>query len=809
MVGRIPNNKVSLEVRDNILNKSIYREYYEETVERKQMAQHAIVTKNYCLAKKNYQEFKRQTKQITKINRKQVTGPQWFQELSEQQISILDNLFNLMKEDFDLATAKSTRRALKALGVCTFIPHTVAMDALLKTELYLVDFLQIIKDYVIQKNNEKFCNRTISAEKKKDYLLEERILMSSILHIAYPCFIKRLEYFLKNAMPEKNLKYMKLPKSTKLTKKYASPYLEPLPEPNHTWAKVKKVKFHNKNVRKQKMFNKMKTIQLQQKLETEMHDEKNITMRMKITYPKNSVNKMFCKPPLLKQFNRENENILTPEIMSPIVKSYVYEDDTMQRSGDMQTTIGEEEEDVWSTISREFVENVTWRSRGWSTASNSSTVTENTTLYHSTKLIDTQQPPTHGNFLEKPFDCLHTDYEESNVSIDSISESSESTVMKTNPHKTVVVIDFDSSVDQFDCNMAIRDDGKNASGEQEDADESDDDAVLSEMLRDLNVMNMNADEDNICQVFRKYGASMVAQYGNSHQQQQQHPSVFSSGTGITVAKINRTKHVDTPSMKGMQGTPLRSVVGVAVKGQSSVITLGKKMSVLQLPPTDRDSNGVTVHIDDSKVVNESMIDGDCDHNVCTRELQPLINKDGSVNMTRLHAVIHKLPNWKQLRVVLKLMSIMGDPIANFPDIIELNKLRRWYEIRINVNRHMTSKIKQKLIIQSIKSWSTPRPKLTSVGVPNNPMHGENNIGVMKITWDQVNEIKRKINRTKDEYTFKLKRIAINNARTMYQTMHNDYYNNRLSRNFKQSYYDYFPAKENDCLFKYVADIKKT
>jgi hypothetical protein len=65
-----------------------------------------------------------------------------------------------MKEDFDLATAKSTRRALKALGVRTFIPHTVAMDALLKTELYLVDFLQIIKDYVIQKNNEKFCNRT-------------------------------------------------------------------------------------------------------------------------------------------------------------------------------------------------------------------------------------------------------------------------------------------------------------------------------------------------------------------------------------------------------------------------------------------------------------------------------------------------------------------------------------------------------------------------------------------------------------------------------------------------------------------------
>jgi len=46
---------------DNILNKSMRREYYEEFLERKRKAQHAIVTKNYCLAKKNYQKFKRQT----------------------------------------------------------------------------------------------------------------------------------------------------------------------------------------------------------------------------------------------------------------------------------------------------------------------------------------------------------------------------------------------------------------------------------------------------------------------------------------------------------------------------------------------------------------------------------------------------------------------------------------------------------------------------------------------------------------------------------------------------------------------------
>jgi len=43
------------------------REFYEETVERKRHAQHTIVTKNYCVAKKNYQEFKRQTSMNDKL----------------------------------------------------------------------------------------------------------------------------------------------------------------------------------------------------------------------------------------------------------------------------------------------------------------------------------------------------------------------------------------------------------------------------------------------------------------------------------------------------------------------------------------------------------------------------------------------------------------------------------------------------------------------------------------------------------------------------------------------------------------------
>lgn len=47
-------------------------------------------------------------------------------------------------------------------------------------------------------------------------------------------------------------------------------------------------------------------------------------MQMNITCPKNSVNKMFCKPPVLKQIENENENKLIPEIGSPTVGANNY-----------------------------------------------------------------------------------------------------------------------------------------------------------------------------------------------------------------------------------------------------------------------------------------------------------------------------------------------------------------------------------------------------------------------------------------------------------------------------------------------------
>lgn len=51
---------------------------------------------------------------------------------------------------------------------------------------------------------------------------------------------------------------------------------------------------------------------------------------------------------------------------------------------------------------------------------------------------------------------------------------------------------------------------------------------------------------------------------------------------------------------------------------------------------------------------------------------------------------------------------------------------------------------ENLMIQSVNAWNAPRTKLTSINVPKNPMLGEGKVGAMKITWDRVNEMKRKV-----------------------------------------------------------------
>lgn len=46
--------------------------------------------------------------------------------------------------------------------------------------------------------------------------------------------------------------------------------------------------------------------------------------------------------------------------------------------------------------------------------------------------------------------------------------------------------------------------------------------------------------------------------------------------------------------------------------------------------------------------------------------------------------------------------------------------------------------------KSLTAWKIPRSKMTSIVVPDNPIVGKNEYR-KKITWDQINDAKHKVN----------------------------------------------------------------
>lgn len=53
---------------------------------------------------------------------------------------------------------------------------------------------------------------------------------------------------------------------------------------------------------------------------------------------------------------------------------------------------------------------------------------------------------------------------------------------------------------------------------------------------------------------------------------------------------------------------------------------------------------------------------------------------------------------------LLFLAKLGDPIANLPDVVDLEVLKQWYEFRFNVNGHLTRKQIGKFFIYTIVSF---------------------------------------------------------------------------------------------------------
>lgn len=59
---------------------------------------------------------------------------------------------------------------------------------------------------------------------------------------------------------------------------------------------------------------------------------------------------------------------------------------------------------------------------------------------------------------------------------------------------------------------------------------------------------------------------------------------------------------------------------------------------------------------------------------------------------------------------------------------------------------------------------------------------------------------------KKNYSKKLKQMAVDNARNLYPTMECVYFKSNVNQNFKHTFFNYFPAKEDDCFENVIGTI---
>lgn len=102
-----------------------------------------------------------------------------------------------------------------------------------------------------------------------------------------------------------------------------------------------------------------------------------------------------------------------------------------------------------------------------------------------------------------------------------------------------------------------------------------------------------------------------------------------------------------------------------------------------------------------------------------------------------------------------------------------------------------------LLNYSKRLWRSPKSKILSI--PRNLLGEKQHCA--QLTWDKKNMVLKKINKAKDSYTKQFKQQTLNHSREMYPTFKTIHYKNQLNKDFKRTYYSYFPAKEGDILWR--------
>lgn len=144
--------------------------------------------------------------------------PNWYQELSNRQEKILENLHTMMRHDALELYCPQTSKFLDILGIYPPLSVLQITSCLDTSDYRPIQFLKYVAELLGRRQGDKLPG--------KEYSANERLVYTAICQLLYPDLIRKLDFLLPNHKKEirekpENLRYMTLPPK-KIT---ASPYL--------------------------------------------------------------------------------------------------------------------------------------------------------------------------------------------------------------------------------------------------------------------------------------------------------------------------------------------------------------------------------------------------------------------------------------------------------------------------------------------------------------------------------------------------------------------------------------------------------
>uniref|UniRef100_A0A1B6LCJ2 DUF4771 domain-containing protein n=1 Tax=Graphocephala atropunctata TaxID=36148 RepID=A0A1B6LCJ2_9HEMI len=164
------------------------------------------------------------------------------------------------------------------------------------------------------------------------------------------------------------------------------------------------------------------------------------------------------------------------------------------------------------------------------------------------------------------------------------------------------------------------------------------------------------------------------------------------------------------------------------------------------------------------------------------------------NLQSLNDEIKELSQKTQLQSALKVLSELGDPLAQLPKLHTLPTIQRWVEIRRGKRRILSQKLKEELLRTSRGMWATASTAESVKGPKLDIPKTEERL----LTWNKKKWLASQVKSEVQKFNSRLKQSKVDNSRYFFPAMLNHYdHGSKLNRNFRDLFFTYLPAREGD------------